>query len=81
MAPGTAGNEVTFGYPPAKTVPRPRIFLHNAVSLDEGITGFPVDLGLYYESAGHGMEEAASPDQYQKRRYQILGNRELRMRE
>lgn len=30
----------------------PRVIVHNAVSLDSGIEGFPADVGLYYELAG-----------------------------
>lgn len=31
---------------------RPRVTVHNTVSLDGQLTGFPVDLGLHYEIAG-----------------------------
>lgn len=31
---------------------RPRVVVHNTVSLDGRLTGFPVDLGLHYETAG-----------------------------
>ncbi len=30
---------------------RPRVVIHNMVSIDGRLTGFPVDLGLYYEVA------------------------------
>ena len=30
---------------------RPRVTLHNTISLDGRLTGFPVDVGLYYELA------------------------------
>jgi 2,5-diamino-6-(ribosylamino)-4(3H)-pyrimidinone 5'-phosphate reductase len=33
-------------------VDRPRVIVHNTVSLDGRLTGFPVDLGLHYEIAG-----------------------------
>ena len=31
---------------------RPKVILHNAVSLDGWLDGFPIDVGLYYEAAG-----------------------------
>jgi 2,5-diamino-6-(ribosylamino)-4(3H)-pyrimidinone 5'-phosphate reductase len=30
---------------------RPRVVVHNTVSLDGRLSGFPVDLGLHYEVA------------------------------
>jgi 2,5-diamino-6-(ribosylamino)-4(3H)-pyrimidinone 5'-phosphate reductase len=37
---------------------RPYVILHNAVSLDGYVTGFDVDLGLYYELASTWEEDA-----------------------
>jgi 2,5-diamino-6-(ribosylamino)-4(3H)-pyrimidinone 5'-phosphate reductase len=34
------------------TADRPRVILHNAVSLDGRLDGFEADLGVYYETAG-----------------------------
>jgi hypothetical protein len=31
---------------------RPRVTIHNTVSIDGKVTGFPVDLGLHYAVAG-----------------------------
>ena len=39
-------------------VPRPRVILHNAVSLDGRLDGFEADLGLYYEIAGRFEAQA-----------------------
>jgi 2,5-diamino-6-(ribosylamino)-4(3H)-pyrimidinone 5'-phosphate reductase len=36
---------------------RPNVILHNALSLDGRITGFPVDLGLYYQVASSWKED------------------------
>jgi 2,5-diamino-6-(ribosylamino)-4(3H)-pyrimidinone 5'-phosphate reductase len=36
---------------------RPRVILHNAVSLDGRVTGFFVDLGIYYRLASHWGED------------------------
>jgi len=37
---------------------RPRVILHNAISLDGRLDGFPVDLQQYYELAGIWKEDA-----------------------
>ncbi|HEU5107981.1 MAG TPA: dihydrofolate reductase family protein [Micromonosporaceae bacterium] len=37
---------------------RPRVTVHNTVSLDGRVTGFPVDLGLHYEIAGSVPHDA-----------------------
>ncbi len=37
---------------------RPRVTIHNMVSLDGELTGFPVDLGLYYEVAARLSQQA-----------------------
>ncbi len=37
---------------------KPRVILHNAVSLDGRIEGFLPDLGLYYQLAAGFREEA-----------------------
>ncbi len=37
---------------------RPRVILHNAISLDGRMDGFPVDLQQYYELAGIWKEDA-----------------------
>ena len=37
---------------------RPRVTVHNAVSLDGQLTGFPVDLGLYYQTAAQLSHQA-----------------------
>jgi 2,5-diamino-6-(ribosylamino)-4(3H)-pyrimidinone 5'-phosphate reductase len=37
---------------------RPRVTIHNTVSVDGKVTGFPVDLGLYYEIAGRIPHDA-----------------------
>ena len=37
---------------------RPRVIIHNAISLDGRIDRFAVDLGLYYEIAGRFEEDA-----------------------
>jgi 2,5-diamino-6-(ribosylamino)-4(3H)-pyrimidinone 5'-phosphate reductase len=39
-------------------VGRPRVTIHNLVSLDGRLEGFPPDLGLYYELAGRIPHEA-----------------------
>lgn len=36
----------------------PRVIVHNAVSLDSRIEGFPADVGLYYELAAHWKVDA-----------------------
>jgi 2,5-diamino-6-(ribosylamino)-4(3H)-pyrimidinone 5'-phosphate reductase len=36
----------------------PRVILHNAVSVDGRIDGFPVDIGLYYQLAAGWKEDA-----------------------
>jgi len=36
---------------------RPRVILHNAVSVDGRLTGFPANLEIYYELAGRFKEE------------------------
>lgn len=36
---------------------KPRVILHNAVSVDGRLTGFPVDPGIYYELAGRFKED------------------------
>lgn len=37
---------------------RPRVTIHNTVSVDGKVTGFPVDLGLHYEIAGRIPHDA-----------------------
>lgn len=37
---------------------RPRVTVHSLVSLDGQLTGFPVDLGLYYQTAGQLPQQA-----------------------
>ena len=37
---------------------RPRVTIHNAVSLDGQLTGFPVDLGIYYQTAAKLSQQA-----------------------
>ncbi|HET7519888.1 MAG TPA: dihydrofolate reductase family protein [Actinomycetes bacterium] len=37
---------------------RPRVTVHNAVSLDGQLTGFPVDVGLYYQTAAQLPQQA-----------------------
>lgn len=37
---------------------RPKVILHNAVSLDSRNTGFPADIGLYYELIARWQEDA-----------------------
>ena len=37
---------------------RPYVILHNAVNLDGYVTGFDVDLGLYYELSSSWEEDA-----------------------
>jgi 2,5-diamino-6-(ribosylamino)-4(3H)-pyrimidinone 5'-phosphate reductase len=37
---------------------RPRVTVHNAVSLDGRVSGFPVDVGLYYELAAQLPQDA-----------------------
>src|SRR5690349_20135202 len=37
---------------------RPRVTIHNTASVDGKVTGFPVDLGLYYEIAGRVLHDA-----------------------
>jgi 2,5-diamino-6-(ribosylamino)-4(3H)-pyrimidinone 5'-phosphate reductase len=37
---------------------RPRVTIHNAVSLDGRLTGFPVDVGLYYQTAARLAQQA-----------------------
>jgi 2,5-diamino-6-(ribosylamino)-4(3H)-pyrimidinone 5'-phosphate reductase len=37
---------------------RPKVILHNAVSLDSRNTGFPADIGLYYELISRWQEDA-----------------------
>jgi len=36
----------------------PRVIVHNAISLDSRIDGFPADIGLYYELAGQWKVDA-----------------------
>lgn len=36
----------------------PRVFLHNSISLDGRIDGFPADLGQFYELAARRKEDA-----------------------
>lgn len=38
---------------------KPRIIIHNALSIDGKLTGFMPDLGTYYSLAGHWGEQAA----------------------
>jgi 2,5-diamino-6-(ribosylamino)-4(3H)-pyrimidinone 5'-phosphate reductase len=37
---------------------RPRVTIHNLISLDGQLTGFPVNLGLYYQTAGQLPQQA-----------------------
>jgi 2,5-diamino-6-(ribosylamino)-4(3H)-pyrimidinone 5'-phosphate reductase len=37
---------------------RPRVTIHNLTSLDGQLTGFPVNLGLYYQTAGQLAQQA-----------------------
>ena len=36
----------------------PRVVLHNAISLDARVTGFPADIGLFYGLISHWQEDA-----------------------
>jgi hypothetical protein len=45
----------------ARLMDRPRVIIHNLISLDGRLDGFPADAGLYYEMASRLPHHVGEP--------------------